>query len=359
MEESDCNINKAPVKQLQEAESEFKIRQDKMASEKIMSFGEANGGRGGGVSITFSEAGRPERGRGEGGMASSPGSASPAGENIHSQLAAVKLKLEQKRKKIEDDKRRMEMLMSKQREKVGQEAFLRAVAKGMSKEGSEGEQQETRRPFILNNPPSSSKVSTPEVESRTLDLYQLQKGLQKMATTQHEPFYISQQPKQQQQQLPQQNAAQQQPQAPPVSAGVHPYFMYPSHPPPPPWYGMMPYPAHPHPYYPGYPPPHPQMVPPQQQQQQLQSPTASISEKPAPLTDKPSLSSSFLEMKRLSISMKMTKIGHFSRSRFQAAISNRARVSSLWSGSLLPSLSVPFPRSILVPRSIAQLWRSK
>lgn len=307
MEESDCNINKAPVKQLQEAESEFKIRQDKMASEKIMSFGEANGGRGGGVSITFSEAGRPERGRGEGGVASSPGSASPAGENIHSQLAAVKLKLEQKRKKIEDDKRRMEMLMSKQREKVGQEAFLRAVAKGMSKEGSEGEQQETRRPFILNKPPSSSKVSTPEVESRTLDLYQLQKGLQKMATTQHEPFYISQQPKQQQ--LPQQSAAQQQqPQAPPqpVSTGVHPYFMYPSHPPPPPWYGMMPYPAHPHPYYPGYPPPHPQMVPPQQQPQQLQSPTASISEKPAPLTDKPSLSSSFLEMKRLSISMKIT-----------------------------------------------------
>ena len=315
--ESDSNISKAPVKQLQEGESEFKIRQDKMASEKIMSFvsvggGEANGGRGG-VSITFSEAGRPERGRSEGGVASSPSSASSAGENIHSQLAAVKLKLEQKRKKIEDDKRRMEMLMSRQREKVGQEAFLRAVAKGMSKESCEGEQQETRRPFILNNPPSSSKVSTPEVESRTLDLYQLQKGLQRMTTTQqqaspqHEPFYISQQPKQQQQQqLPQQSAAPQQPQPPPqpVSAGVHPYYMYPSHPPPPPpWYGMMPYPPHPppHPYYPGYPPPHPQMVPPQQQQQHLQSPTASILEKPAPLTDKPSLSSSFLEMKRLSI----------------------------------------------------------
>ena len=333
--ESDSNISKAPVKQLQEGESEFKIRQDKMASEKIMSFvsvggGEANGGRGGGVSITFSEAGRPERGRGEGGVASSPGSASSAGENIHSQLAAVKLKLEQKRKKIEDDKRRMEMLMSRQREKVGQEAFLRAVAKGMSKESCEGEQHETRRPFILNNPPSSSKVSTPEVESRTLDLYQLQKGLQRMTTTQqqaspqHEPFYISQQPKQQQQQLPQQSAAPQQPQPPPqpVSAGVHPYYMYPSHPPPPPWYGMMPYPPHPppHPYYPGYPPPHPQMVPPQQQQQHLQSPTASILEKPAPLTDKPSLSSSFLEMKRLSIQAR--KLQCFTFLSFQAAISD-------------------------------------
>ena len=60
--ESDSNITKNPVKtHLQEAESELKISQDKMASEKIMSFvivgGEANGGRGGGVSITFSEAG--------------------------------------------------------------------------------------------------------------------------------------------------------------------------------------------------------------------------------------------------------------------------------------------------------------
>ena len=322
--EGDSNITKTPVKtHLQEAESEFKISQDKMASEKIMSFGD--GGRGGGVSITFSEAGRPERGRGEGGVASSPGSASSAGENIHSQLAAVKLKLEQKRKKIEDDKRRMEMLMSRQREKVGQEAFLRAVAKGMSKESCEGE-TETKKPFILNKPSSSSKVSTPEVESKTLDLYQLQRGLQKMTTTQqasphHEPFYISQQPKQQQ--MPQSSAPQpqQQQQPHPVSAGVHPYFMYPSHPPPPPWYGMMPYPPHPppHPYYTGYPPPHPQMMPPQhqEQQQQLQSPTTSTTEKPAPLTDKPSLSSSFLEMKRLDINKSKST---FLDPHFQAAI---------------------------------------
>ena len=46
------------------------------------------------------------------------------------QLNSVRLKLEQRRKRIEDEKRKMENVMVKQREKVGQEAFLRAVVKG-------------------------------------------------------------------------------------------------------------------------------------------------------------------------------------------------------------------------------------
>ena len=48
------------------------------------------------------------------------------------QLNSVRLKLEQRRKRIEDEKRKMENVMVKQREKVGQEAFLRAVVKGSS-----------------------------------------------------------------------------------------------------------------------------------------------------------------------------------------------------------------------------------
>lgn len=46
------------------------------------------------------------------------------------QLNSVRLKLEQRRKRIEEEKRKMESVMAKQREKVGQEAFLRAVVKG-------------------------------------------------------------------------------------------------------------------------------------------------------------------------------------------------------------------------------------
>jgi len=295
-----------------EETEELKISQDKLDSEKIMSFvsvGAETGGRGG-VSITFSDRNNPRRDV----ISETPSSpsASSSQDCIQSQLAAVKLKLEQKRKKIEDEKKKMELLMSKQREKVGQEAFLRAVAKGMERPGSgvkEVENEQERKPFILNQG-NTSKVGTPDFEKNTLDLYQLQKGLQRMSTNskqmsspqhQHEPFYINQPappPQQQQQQQQQPSLPQQQP----IQPAVHPYYMYPSHPPPPPWFGMMPYAPHPHPYYPGYPPPHPQILPqqqqqqPQQQQQTVQSPVAP--DKPAPLTDKPSLSSSFLEMKR-------------------------------------------------------------
>jgi calmodulin-regulated spectrin-associated protein len=48
-----------------------------------------------------------------------------------SQLNSVRLKLEQRRKRIEEEKRKMELVMARQREKVGQEAFLRAVIKGV------------------------------------------------------------------------------------------------------------------------------------------------------------------------------------------------------------------------------------
>ena len=298
---------------------EDKISRDKFDSEKIISFSNVGGGDsgsgrvgGGSVSITFSDQ-RPDQ-RKDGAVLSSPSGSNQ--ECLQSQLAAVKLKLEQKRKKIEDDKRRMELLMNRQREKVGQEAFLRAVAKGMEKSGvsKEAEGVSDHKPFILNQPGSRSQVGTPDVEKNVLDLYQIQRGLQRMSTQQaqsphREPFFINQQPAQvqQQQQTVQQ---QQQQQPPPQQPSVHPYFMYPpSHPP---WYGMIPYP--PHPYYPqpypppqGQPPNQPPLPDPQHQhyqQQTLNSPSQNNSppiiqqEKPTPLTDKPSLSSSFLEMKR-------------------------------------------------------------
>ena len=44
-----------------------------------------------------------------------------------SQLNNVRMKLEQRRKRIEEEKKKMESIMARQREKVGQEAFLRAV----------------------------------------------------------------------------------------------------------------------------------------------------------------------------------------------------------------------------------------
>lgn len=46
-----------------------------------------------------------------------------------SQLLNVRLKLEEKRRHIESEKRRMEAVMSRQRQKVGKAAFLQAVTK--------------------------------------------------------------------------------------------------------------------------------------------------------------------------------------------------------------------------------------
>ena len=248
------------------SEGEAKISQDKLDTEKVTSFVSIGGDSGRGVSIRFSDRSEPRKD----GVASSPGSGGPASDCLQSQLAAVKLKLEQKRKKIEEDKRKVEVIMSKQREKVGQEAFLRAVAKGMErspKEGGQADVEQERKPFILNEGGRGSKAGTPEVERNTLDLYQLQRGLQR----QPEPFYISQPP-------------QQPPATPPAQQVAAPYYMYPGHAPPP-WYGLVPY--HP-PYY--HPAPH--MVP------HTGPATPLHSDKPQPLTDKPSLSTSFLEMKR-------------------------------------------------------------
>lgn len=46
-----------------------------------------------------------------------------------SQLNNIRLKLEEKRRHIETEKRKMEVVMSKQRQKVGKAAFLQAVTK--------------------------------------------------------------------------------------------------------------------------------------------------------------------------------------------------------------------------------------
>lgn len=55
---------------------------------------------------------------------------SPTSNHVmNSQLNDIRLKLEEKRRHIETEKRKMEMAMNKQRQKVGKAAFLQAVVK--------------------------------------------------------------------------------------------------------------------------------------------------------------------------------------------------------------------------------------
>lgn len=51
------------------------------------------------------------------------------GSMMNSQLTDIRMKLEEKRRHIESEKRRIEMALSKQRQKVGKAAFLQAVVK--------------------------------------------------------------------------------------------------------------------------------------------------------------------------------------------------------------------------------------
>nr|CAD7568138.1 unnamed protein product [Timema californicum] len=51
-------------------------------------------------------------------------------QGMATQLHNIRMKLEEKRRRIESEKRRMEVVMSKQRQKVGKAAFLQAVTKG-------------------------------------------------------------------------------------------------------------------------------------------------------------------------------------------------------------------------------------
>lgn len=55
-----------------------------------------------------------------------------------SELHNVRLKLEEKRRRIETDKRKMEQAMNKLRQKLGKEAFMQAVVKGVSDGQPEG-----------------------------------------------------------------------------------------------------------------------------------------------------------------------------------------------------------------------------
>ncbi len=95
-----------------------------------------------GINITYMEQEKedlPKKNSSSGGLLSRRDSSAirttsaesePGPDAMAAQLNSVRLKLEQRRKRIEDEKRKMEAVMAKQREKVGQEAFLRAVVKG-------------------------------------------------------------------------------------------------------------------------------------------------------------------------------------------------------------------------------------
>ncbi|XP_014601152.1 PREDICTED: patronin isoform X11 [Polistes canadensis] len=132
-----------------------------------------------------------------------------------SQLNNIRLKLEEKRRHIENEKRRMEVVMSKQRQKVGKAAFLQAVTKEISEDVRDVEhkwlEQDGNAPFIETR-------RTPDIENMDLDQYhqsislmnnslsEIQADIQRLANQQNQiqqQHLMTQHQQQMQQQLQQ------------------------------------------------------------------------------------------------------------------------------------------------------------
>ncbi|XP_057664944.1 patronin isoform X8 [Diorhabda carinulata] len=165
--------------------------------------------------------------------------------SMNIQLSDIRLKLEEKRRHIESEKRRMEIAMNKQRQKVGKAAFLQAVAKGrgnllktndagsnISAEGSETQSPPSestspspkpQRPFTLqeinedvskidrkwsDETPTFAETRTPDLEN--MDLEQYQQSIAQMNSSLHDIQSDMQRLASQQNQLQQQNIIAQQ-----------------------------------------------------------------------------------------------------------------------------------------------------
>ncbi|XP_063226734.1 patronin isoform X2 [Bacillus rossius redtenbacheri] len=175
-----------------------------------------------------------------------------SGQVMASQLHNIRMKLEEKRRRIESEKRRMEVVMSKQRQKVGKAAFLQAVTKGKgsfakspeldSSKDSNGDVPDSvakpQRPFSLqeinenvstvehkwldSGVPFIEERKTPDIENMNLEQYQqslaqmnsslheIQSDIQRLASQQHQIQDINYYSHQQHQQLQQQQQQQQQ-----------------------------------------------------------------------------------------------------------------------------------------------------
>ncbi|XP_012262827.2 patronin isoform X9 [Athalia rosae] len=139
-----------------------------------------------------------------------------------SQLNNIRMKLEEKRRHIENEKRKMEVVMSKQRQKVGKAAFLQAVTKEISEDVRDVEhkwlEQDGSAPFIETR-------RTPDIENMDLDQYhesisqmnsslsEIQADIQRLANQQNQiqqQHLMSQHQQQMQQQLQQLKSLSQQ-----------------------------------------------------------------------------------------------------------------------------------------------------
>ncbi|XP_045470911.1 patronin isoform X19 [Harmonia axyridis] len=87
--------------------------------------------------------------------------------NVTPQLSDIRLKLEEKRRQIENEKRRLELAMNKNRQKIGKQAFLQAVTKDVTDDAAKVE-----RKWMDNDQSFMETKRTPELENMNMEQYQ-------------------------------------------------------------------------------------------------------------------------------------------------------------------------------------------
>ncbi|CAB3250622.1 unnamed protein product [Arctia plantaginis] len=159
---------------------------------------------------------------------------SASGGQMAAQLNNIRLKLEEKRRRIEKEKIRMEMAVNRQRQQLGQQAFLQAVTRGKGARtpaDDEPKQEPTPQQDMVVEPPSQRDA----VDNAVLEQYQqsiakmnsslqdIQSDIARLASQQTQIQQQQQQQQQQAKQLFQQTAPLQQPQQQPPQPPQSPY----------------------------------------------------------------------------------------------------------------------------------------
>ncbi|XP_065345120.1 patronin isoform X5 [Cloeon dipterum] len=224
------------------------------------------------------------------------------GQVMATQLNNIRMKLEEKRRHIENDKRKMEVALNKQRQKVGKAAFLQAVTKEINEDVIAVENRWLSQEGIPQHKVPPEDPRTPDLEHMDIESYHnslaqmdsslkdLRADIQRLASRQHHIHQVLEQRPQSMspQPLPQQPP----PQQPPPQQATHQGEFYLHSGPPHPHYipqqqpnynTYNPYNSAPtsyqqHQYQPTPPPrrtwasPNPMPMPMQQPQQQQQAP---------------------------------------------------------------------------------------
>ena len=132
-------------------------------------------------------------GNGEPGATSSPAPGAMPGDEMNDRLNSVRMKLEERRKRIEEEKRKMEVVMSRQREKGGAGAGEQSALGNswLSERASAQTSSPSHHPPPDQRPPDNYTPNKHMNES----LHEMQTDIQKLATQQSQIQKMMQSPK--------------------------------------------------------------------------------------------------------------------------------------------------------------------